>query len=41
MFLRNFQMFKGVSDSLLSSLTYYMEEITCSRGQIIYQEEHD
>ena len=32
MFLRNFQMFKGISDSSLSGLTYYMEDIHCSRG---------
>ena len=40
-FLRNFQMFKGISDSSLSGLTYYMEEINCSRGQVIYQEDVD
>ena len=32
LFLRNFQMFKGISDSSLSGLTYYMEEMNCSRG---------
>ena len=41
MFLRNFQMFKGISDSSLSGLTYHMEELICSRGQFIYLEDAD
>ena len=41
LFLRNFQMFKGISDSFLSGLTYYMEEMICSRGQVIYSEDND
>jgi hypothetical protein len=34
-------MFKGISDSSLSQLTYHLEELVCSRGQVIYTEDVD
>ena len=37
-FLRNFDLFSGLSDSALRSLTYVLQENKCSRGQIIYRE---
>ena len=37
-FLRNFDLFNGLSDSALRSLTYVLQENKCSRGQVIYRE---
>lgn len=39
--MRKFIIFKNLSDSALSSLSYIMEEKKCSRDQIILKEDID